>query len=107
MTESDIKCDTEKLYKMFEVKLEDIADNLLLSKINSNDNILFNIQEMIEKIFIISAMKISNNNVSVASKLLGINRNTLTKKLKNLGADNSDNRQAQSLAMHRTSNLRR
>jgi transcriptional regulator of acetoin/glycerol metabolism len=107
MTESDIKRDTDKLYKMFEVKLEDIADNLLLSKINSNDNILFNIQEMIEKVFIVSAMKISNNNVSGASKLLGINRNTLAKKLKNLGADNLDNRQAQVAGDVRTSSLHR
>jgi DNA-binding protein Fis len=32
-------------------------------------------------------MKISNNNISNASKLLGLNRNTLSKKLKNLGAE--------------------
>jgi DNA-binding protein Fis len=90
MTESDIKHNTEKLYKMFEVKLEHIADNLLLSKINDNDNVLFNIQTIIEQVFISSAMKISNNNVSGASKLLGINRNTLSKKLKNVSVESSD-----------------
>jgi DNA-binding protein Fis len=72
---------------MFEVKLEDIADNLLLSRVNNKDSILLDIQKMIEKVFIISAMKISNNNISNASKLLGLNRNTLSKKLKNLGAE--------------------
>jgi DNA-binding NtrC family response regulator len=89
MTESDIKHNTEKLYKMFEVKLEHIADNLLLSKIDDNDNVLFNIQTIIEQVFISSAMKISNNNISGASKLLGINRNTLSKKLKNVSVESS------------------
>jgi DNA-binding protein Fis len=106
MSELDIKRDTEKLYKIFEVKLEDIADNLLLSKINGNDNILLNIQGIIEKVFIISAMKISNNNVSAASKLLGMNRNTLAKKLKHLSVDSLDNSQVQAPEMHRTSGLR-
>jgi transcriptional regulator of acetoin/glycerol metabolism len=80
--------DIDKLYDLFEVKLEFIADNLLLSKTNNNDNILMNVQAVIEKVFIISAMKISNNNISKASKLLGINRNTLSKKLKELKAAN-------------------
>ncbi|MCX5807462.1 MAG: helix-turn-helix domain-containing protein [Proteobacteria bacterium] len=78
--------DIDKLYDLFEVKLEFIADNLLLSKTNNNDNVLMNVQAVIEKVFIISAMKISNNNISKASKLLGINRNTLSKKLKELKA---------------------
>jgi DNA-binding protein Fis len=42
------------------------------------------VQAMMEKIFITSAMKISGNNISQASKLLGINRNTLSKKLKEM-----------------------
>jgi len=42
------------------------------------------VQAMMEKIFIASAMKISDNNISQASKLLGINRNTLSKKLKEM-----------------------
>jgi DNA-binding protein Fis len=87
MSESYIKHNTVNLYKLIEVKLEDIADNLLLSRVNNKDSILLDIQKMIEKVFIISAMKISNNNISNASKLLGLNRNTLSKKLKNLGAE--------------------
>jgi transcriptional regulator of acetoin/glycerol metabolism len=87
MSELDIKHNTVNLYKLIEVKLEDIADNLLLSRVNNKDSILLDIQKMIEKVFIISAMKISNNNISNASKLLGLNRNTLSKKLKNLGAE--------------------
>jgi transcriptional regulator of acetoin/glycerol metabolism len=87
MNEPDNKHNTVKLYKLIELKLEDIADNLLLSRINNNDSILLDIQKMIEKVFITSAMKISNNNISNASKLLGLNRNTLSKKLKNLGAE--------------------
>lgn len=69
-------------YKHVEVKLEDIVDNLLKSKVNDHDNILMNVQNLIEKVFIRSAMKLSGNNVSKASKLLGINRNTLSKKVK-------------------------
>jgi transcriptional regulator of acetoin/glycerol metabolism len=75
--------DINKLYNLFEVKLEFIADNLLLSNTNNHDNVLMNVQSVIEKVFIISAMKISDNNISKASKLLGINRNTLSKKLNN------------------------
>ncbi|MCX5811006.1 MAG: hypothetical protein NT178_00440 [Proteobacteria bacterium] len=86
MINNAINNDIEKLYNLFEVKLEFIADNLLLSKTNNNDNILLNVQAVIEKVFIISAMKISNGNISKASKLLGINRNTLSKKLKELKA---------------------
>ena len=95
MSESDIKHNTESLYEFIEVKLEDIADNLLLSKMNNNDSVLLDVQKMIEKVFIISAMKISNNNVSSASKLLGVNRNTLSKKLKNLRAEGSDTKRTQ------------
>lgn len=74
--------DINKLYKQVEGKLESIVDKLLISKMNENDNILQSVQAMMEKIFIASAMKISDNNISQASKLLGINRNTLSKKLK-------------------------
>jgi transcriptional regulator of acetoin/glycerol metabolism len=84
MKNNYIDNDIDKLYNLFDVKLEFIADNLLLSKTNNNDNILSNVQKVIEKVFIISAMKISNSNISKASKLLGINRNTLSKKLKEL-----------------------
>jgi DNA-binding protein Fis len=76
--------DISKLYKQVEGKLESIVEKLLISKMNDNDNILQSVQTMMEKIFIASAMKISANNVSQASKLLGINRNTLSKKLKEI-----------------------
>ncbi|MCX5816830.1 MAG: helix-turn-helix domain-containing protein [Proteobacteria bacterium] len=62
--------------------MEHIAKNLLLSKVNDKDKVLMEIQAIIEKVFIGSAMKLSKNNVSKAAKLLGINRNTLSKKLK-------------------------
>jgi transcriptional regulator of acetoin/glycerol metabolism len=88
MIDNTIDNDIIKLYNLFEVKLEFIADNILLSKTNNNENILLNIQAVIEKVFIVSAMKISNGNISKASKLLGINRNTLSKKLKELKAVN-------------------
>lgn len=71
-------------YNNVEVKLEDIVDKLLKSKVNDHDNILLNVQYLIEKVFIRSAMKLSDNNVSKASKLLGINRNTLSKKVKEI-----------------------
>ncbi|OPY76897.1 MAG: DNA-binding protein Fis [Syntrophorhabdus sp. PtaU1.Bin058] len=71
-------------YNNVEVKLEDIVDKLLKSKVNDHDNILLNVQCLIEKVFIRSAMKLSDNNVSKASKLLGINRNTLSKKVKEI-----------------------
>ncbi len=73
-----------ELINIIEVKIEHIADNLLLSKVNDNDNVLLEIHKIIEKVFIGSAMKISKNNISKAAKLLGINRNTLSKKLKEL-----------------------
>ncbi len=76
--------DINRLYKQVEGKLESIVERLLISKMNDNDNILQSVQVMMEKIFIASAMKISENNISQASKLLGINRNTLSKKLKEM-----------------------
>ena len=75
----------EDLMRIFEVKIEHIAENLLLSKVNDTDNVLLEIERIIEKVFIGSAMKLSKNNISKAAKLLGINRNTLSKKLKDLG----------------------
>ncbi|MCX8021414.1 MAG: helix-turn-helix domain-containing protein [Syntrophorhabdaceae bacterium] len=44
-----------------------------------------NIHHVIDEVFIRSAMEITNNNVSKAAKLLGINRNTLAKRLKHMG----------------------
>ena len=80
----NIDNDTGKIYRLVEVKLEHIADNLLCSKNNNDDNVLYDIHQTIEKIFINSAMRLKNNNVTQAAKLLGINRNTLSKKLKEL-----------------------
>lgn len=80
-------------YKNVEVKLEDIVDKLLKSKLNDHDNILLNVQNLIEKVFIKSAMKLSGNNVSKASKLLGINRNTLSKKIRLTGHANNSQSQ--------------
>lgn len=74
--------DINRLYKQVEGKLETIVERLLISKMNDDDNVLQSVQTMMERVFITSAMKIANDNVSQASKLLGINRNTLSKKLK-------------------------
>ena len=76
--------DINKLYRQVESTLEALVDKLLISQLNVNDNILQSVQSMMEKIFITSAMKISNNNISQASKLLGINRNTLSKKIRKM-----------------------
>jgi DNA-binding protein Fis len=72
------------IYRLVEAKLEHIVDNLLSAKNNGDDSILLDIHQTIEKIFITSAMRLKNNNVTQAAKLLGINRNTLSKKLKGL-----------------------
>ena len=79
--------DSVNVYRLVEVKLEHIADNLLCAKSNGN-NVLLDVHHIIEKIFISSAMRLKNNNVTQAAKILGINRNTLSKKLKDL----NDNR---------------
>ena len=76
--------DILKLYKQVEGKLEAIVEKLLISKMNDDENVLQNVQDMMERIFIASAMKIAQNNICQASKLLGINRNTLSKKLKQM-----------------------
>lgn len=72
-----------RLYKSFESQLEDFSEKLLTTKVNDEDNVLGDVQAMIERIFIRAAMKLSNSNVSKASKLLGMSRNTLIRKLKN------------------------
>lgn len=51
-------------YNNIEVKFEDIVDKILKSKVNDCDNILLNVQNLIEKIFIKSALKLADNNVS-------------------------------------------
>jgi DNA-binding protein Fis len=84
MNDSKTPYNNAELYNIFEVKMEHIAKNLLLSKVNDTDNVLMEVQAIIEKIFIGSAMKLSKNNISKAAKLLGINRNTLSKKVKTI-----------------------
>lgn len=81
MKSKDISNEVGILYNSFEEKLERIADKILLSKLNEKEHILLEIRENIERIFISSAMRLSDNNISKASRLLGINRNTLSKRL--------------------------
>ena len=45
----NIDNDTGKIYRLVEVKLEHIADNLLCSKNNNDDNVLYDIHQTIEK----------------------------------------------------------
>jgi DNA-binding protein Fis len=76
--------DMNRLYKQIEGKLESVVEKLLVSKMNDNENVFQIVHAMMERVFIASAMKLAQNNVSQASKLLGINRNTLSKKLKEM-----------------------
>ena len=79
------KCsDINRLYKTFESRFEPFAEKLLISKVSDDDDTLGGVQSMIERIFIRAAMKLSNNNASKAAKLLGMSRNTLNRKLKEL-----------------------
>ena len=71
-----------KLYKQFESKLESIVDKMLVLKLGENDNALATVKTMIERVFVTSAMRLANNNISKAARLLGLNRNTLSRKLK-------------------------
>lgn len=70
------------IYTLLELKLDSIAEKILLSKINDNDVILSRVSSHVENVFIQAALKITDNNISKAAKLLGINRNTLSKKIK-------------------------
>ncbi len=76
--------DINRLYRQVEGKLEGIVEKLLASKMHEDDNVLLSVQTMMERIFISTAMKMTGGNISQASKLLGINRNTLSKKLKEM-----------------------
>jgi len=82
MSDSADSKETGKLYQSLEMRLDSIAEKILLSKPNYKENIVLEVQKIIEKIFVNAAMKASKNNVSRAAKLLGINRNTLSKKIK-------------------------
>jgi transcriptional regulator of acetoin/glycerol metabolism len=74
--------DINRLFKQMEFKLESVVERLLLSKAHENDNILTSMQGVMERIFVTSAMRMSQGNISRAARLLGINRNTLSKKLR-------------------------
>lgn len=71
-----------RLFRQMELKLESVVDRLLVSKIGENDNVLASVQGIMERIFVRSAMRMAEGNISRAAKLLGINRNTLSKKLR-------------------------
>ena len=75
--------DINRLYKQVEGKLESIVEKLLVSKLHDDDNILQSVQTMMERISS-AAMRMAADNISQASRLLGINRNTLSKKLKEM-----------------------
>lgn len=75
---------SDALYNLLEVKLENIAYDLLMSNTSLGDNLIKNVERIIEKTLINCAMKITKNNISKASRLLGINRNTLRKKIEEL-----------------------
>jgi len=74
--------DNQDLYHLIDLRLESIAEKLLLSKVNDSDEVYFSIVSHIEDIFIQAALRITDNNISKAAKLLGINRNTLSKRLR-------------------------
>ena len=74
--------DIRDLYSLIDLRLDTIAEKILLSKVNDDDEVYYKILSHVEDIFIQAALKISGNNISKAAKLLGINRNTLSKKLR-------------------------
>jgi len=82
MSDSSDSKENTKLYQFLEIKLDNIAEKILISKASYKENIILEVQRVIEKIFVNAAMKVSKNNISKAAKLLGINRNTLSKKIK-------------------------
>ncbi len=76
------------LYSLLDLKLDSIAEKILLSKIDDGDQVYSKILAHVENVFIQAALKITDNNISRAAKLLGMNRNTLSKKLR-VSPDNS------------------
>jgi DNA-binding protein Fis len=68
-----------------ESKFENVAERLLLSQVDEKDDVLSITQHIIERIFVTTAMNLVNNNITKASKLLGMSRNTLSKKLRESG----------------------
>jgi DNA-binding protein Fis len=74
--------DIDKFLGSFESQLEIFAQTTLSTKVNDDDNVFAEVQIVIERVFIKTAMKLANENVSKAAKLLGMSRNTLMRKLK-------------------------
>jgi len=68
-----------------ESKFENVAERLLLSQVDEKHDVLSITQHTIERIFVTTAMNLVNNNITKASKLLGMSRNTLSKKLRESG----------------------
>ena len=79
--------DIKLLYDQVEIKLESIADNILTSYIKNMDGVLETVHAVVDGIFVRSAMRLTGDNITKAARLLGINRNTLSKKLKELKPD--------------------
>lgn len=75
------------LYDQVELKLELIADNILKSHIDNMDGVLGTVHTVVDGIFVRSAMRLAGDNITKAARLLGINRNTLSKKLKELNPE--------------------
>lgn len=63
------------------------VEKLLVSKLNDRDDVLQSPQDVIERIFITTAPRITNSNISRASKLLEINRHALSRKPREMGTD--------------------
>ncbi|MHB8111538.1 MAG: helix-turn-helix domain-containing protein [Syntrophorhabdaceae bacterium] len=82
--------DISDLYTTLNLRLDVIAEKLLLSKTNDEDEVYLKIMSHIEDVFFQAALKITGNNISKAAALLGINRNTLSKKLR-VSSENSEN----------------
>lgn len=74
--------DIKDLYSLIDLKLDNIAEKILLSKVNDDEEVYSKILSHVEDIFIHAALKITRNNISKAARLLGVNRNTLSKKLR-------------------------
>jgi DNA-binding protein Fis len=72
----------DRLLKQMEFGLEGVAEKLLRSTVGDDDNLLASMHEIMERLFIRSALRVTEGNISRAAKLLGINRNTLSKKLR-------------------------
>lgn len=70
------------LYSLLDLRLELIAEKILLSKVNDSDDVYQTLLAHVEDVFIQAALRISGNNISQAARLLGINRNTLSKRLR-------------------------